>query len=67
MQVGFGIVYAALCCSIPIKSVGPHFKSWWDPGFQVLLDQRSAAYSALVAYTKNFNQASLSLLPADPI
>jgi hypothetical protein len=33
----------------------------------VLLDQRSAAYSALVAYTKDFNQASLSLLPADPI
>jgi hypothetical protein len=63
----FFIVHTALCCSIPIKSVGPHSKSWWDPGLQVLLDQRSAAYSALVAYTKDFNQASLSPLPADPI
>jgi hypothetical protein len=63
----FVIVHTALCCSIPVKSVGPHSRSWWEPGLQVLLDQRSAAYSALVAYTENFDQASLSLLPADPI
>ena len=61
------LVHTALCCSVPVKSVGPHSKSWWDPSLQALIDRRGAAYAALSKYSLSFqNLESLPLLGADP-
>jgi hypothetical protein len=61
------IIHDALCFAMPVKSIGPNSKPWWDPCLQALFDQRGSAYAALASYCNNFEQGQVPNLSADPI
>ena len=58
-------VQSALCAAVPVLSIGPRSKSWWDPTLQSLLDKRADAYAALAVHCNAFKQNHVPDLTAD--